>query len=141
MAEEYRFFLRTGGWALVAGAVYWLVSRDVAGTVLLAGLVVATLSFAGAALAFAGPGGGGRSGGILAWLNRAVGFHESPDAPPPLEGGPELIPLSSAWPIVTAAAAVVIGLGVIFGSWLTLPGVVLLVIGLVGWVTQLDRSR
>ena len=141
MAEEYRFFLRTGGWALLAGAVYWLVSRDVAGTILLAGLAVATLAFAGAAIAFAGASGGAPAGGILAWLNRAIGFHESPDAPPPLEGGPELIALSSAWPIVTAGAAVVIGLGVIFGSWLTLPGVVLLVIGLFGWVTQLDRSR
>ena len=48
------------------------------------------------------------------------------------------MPLSSASPVISAAAIVLIGLGLIFGSWLIVPGVVLLVVGGIGWLTQLD---
>jgi hypothetical protein len=79
--------------------------------------------------------------GLLAWLNRVIGFHERADAPAPLEAGPELVPSSSSSPIISAAAVILIGLGLIFGSWLIVPGVVLLLIGGIGWLTQLDRYR
>lgn len=142
MAEEFRLFVRTALYLAAAGTVYWLVSREPAGTALLLGLLIGILAFVAAGLALAPGAGrdlraaGGR--GILGFVNRAIGFHERADAPPPLEGGPEIVPLSSAWPVVTAAAMVIIGLGLIFGSWLTVPGVVLLVIGGIGWLTQLD---
>jgi Cytochrome c oxidase subunit IV len=40
--QETRFFLLIAGWAGVLGVVYWFVSYEVAGTVLLAGLALAT---------------------------------------------------------------------------------------------------
>ena len=45
----------------------------------------------------------------------------------------------AAYWIVSAAAAVTIGLGLIFGPWLLLPGLALLAASLIGWITQLDR--
>ena len=50
--QETRFFLLITGWAGALGTIYWFVSSEVAGTVLLAGLALA-------------------SGVISAWLIRA----------------------------------------------------------------------
>ncbi len=143
MPEEFRFFGRMGIWAAGAGAVYWVVSQDTAGTALLVALVLAVGAFVLVGLAFSPRAAierrRGRPGGFLGAINRWIGFHEWVDAPPPLEGGPEVVPLSSAWPILTAAAFAVIGLGLIFGAWLFIPGVVLLAGAGIGWLTQMDR--
>jgi hypothetical protein len=141
--EEFRFFGRIGLWSAGAGAVYWVVSRDTAGTALLVALVLAVGAFVLVGLAFS-PGAtldrrGGRPGGVLGSVSRWIGFHEWVDAPAPLDGGPEVVPLSSAWPILTAAAFAVIGLGLVFGAWLFIPGVVLLAGAGIGWLTQMDR--
>ena len=40
--QETRFFLLIAGWAGALGVIYWFVSYEVAGTVLLAGLALAT---------------------------------------------------------------------------------------------------
>ena len=139
MAEEFRFFLRTGVWILIAGVGYWLLSYELSGTILLGALLLAILAFIGVGLVLAQARPVAEGSGALAWLNRVIGFHERADAPAPLEAGPELVPLSSASPIISAAAIILIGLGLIFGSWLIVPGVVLLLIGGIGWLTQLDR--
>lgn len=140
MAEEFRFFLRTGLYVAIAGAVYWFVTSEPAGTVLLLALVLGVAVFVVVGR-FLAPRlvRETTSGGVLGALNRIIGFHERPEDPAPLEGGPELVPLASAWPIVTAAGAVVIGLGLIFGAWLLVPGLLVLAAGVLGWITQLDR--
>ena len=139
MAEEFRFFLRTGVWILIAGVGYWLLSYELSGTILLGALLVAILAFIGVGLVLAQARPVAEGSGVLAWINRVIGFHERADAPAPLEAGPELVPSSSSSPIISAAAVILIGLGLIFGSWLIVPGVVLLLIGGIGWLTQLDR--
>jgi len=138
--EEFRFFLRTGLYVVLAGVVYWLVSYEASGTVLLAALLVAIVAFVAVAASFAGsPGSDDAPRGALGWANRVVGFHERVDRPGPLEGGPEVVPLSSAWPVVAALAMVLVGLGLIFGAWLiVVPGVALLAISGWRWLTQLD---
>lgn len=140
MAEEYRFFLRSLIYVTVAGVVYWFVSYETAGTVLLVGLVLAIVAFVGVARLMGGtsiPVEGG--GGPFATINRLIGFADPPETSPPLEGGPELIPLSSSAPIVTAAGATLIGLGLVFGWWLIVPGAIVGAMGVFGWLTQLDR--
>lgn len=145
MAEELRFFLRPGLYVAAAGLVYWLVSGEASGTVLLAALVVATVAIVGpiagmvprAVRTGAEPGRG--AGGPLGVVNRAIGFDEPFDARAPLEGGPELVPLASGAPILAAAALVLVGLGLIFGAWLIVPGIALVAIAGFGWLTQLDR--
>lgn len=140
MTEELRLFVRAALYAAAAGVVYWLVSYEPAGTVLLGWLFVALVAFVATASAFA-PSAVGRMRGrsVLGTLNRVLGFDEPPNAAAPLEGGPDLIPTTSPWPIISAAAVVMIGLGMLFGPWLVVPGVVLLAAALVGWITQLDR--
>lgn len=139
MAEEFRFFLRTAGYVAIAGGVYWLVSYEPAGTVLLGALVLAIAAFIAVGAFFSrSPSEPGGATGPLGWLNRWIGFHEQVDAAAPMAGGPEIVPLSSSWPVVAALAMVIVGLGLIFGPWLLVPGVVLLAIGGIGWLTQLD---
>jgi cytochrome c oxidase subunit I len=43
------------------------------------------------------------------------------------------LPASSYWPIVLAASFPIIGYGIMFTLWLTIPGGLLLVLGLYGW--------
>lgn len=139
MAEEFRYFLRTALYVVAAGVVYWLVSYEPSGTVLLGALLLAILAFIAIAMFFArSPVVRTGSRGALGWLDRVIGFDEPVDRPPPMEGGPEIVPLGSAWPVVTALALVIIGLGLIFGAWLIVPGLALLLIGGWGWLTQLD---
>jgi hypothetical protein len=147
VAEELRFFLRTALYVSVVAAAYWFVSREPTGTVLLVvlGIAIAVLLalVAGLVPRTVGdlrPDRGGIVRRALGRLNRLIGFHDPRDETPPLEGGPDLIPLSSPWPIVTAAGIVIVGLGLIFGAWLTVPGFLLLGAGGVGWLTQLDRA-
>ncbi|MBW3612488.1 MAG: cytochrome c oxidase subunit 4 [Chloroflexi bacterium] len=147
MAEEVRFFLRGLVYLVPITVVYWLVSKEPAGTALLVALVVGFVAVIGLVLLHASsaaaelrPRSGGIAGRLLGAVNRAIGFHERVDAPPPLEGGPDLIPTGSPWPLITAASIVVAGLGLIFGTWLLLPGLALLAWALLGWLTQLDRA-
>jgi hypothetical protein len=141
VAEELRFFLRSAIWVVGSAIVYWIVSREPAGTVLLAALGLAILAFISVV------GYEARStvedlrqgGGALGVLNRVVGFHESPAAEfPPLGADPGRIPLLSVWPILAAAAVVTIGLGLLYGAWLALPGLALGIVAAYGWLIQLD---
>jgi hypothetical protein len=141
VAEELRFFLRSAIWVVGSAIVYWFVSYEPAGTALLVALGVAILAFISVVAFLARrtvdelrPGGG-----PLAMLNRVVGFHESAAAEaPPLGADPGRIPLASIWPIVAAAAVVTIGVGLLYGAWLALPGLALGVVAVYGWLTQLD---
>jgi hypothetical protein len=141
MGEELRFFLRSAIWVVGSAIVYWFVSHEPAGTVLLGALGLAILGFISLVAYEA------RStvdelravGGPLGFLNRVVGFHGSPAAEaPPLGRDPGRIPLSSIWPILAAAAVVTVGLGLLYGAWLALPGVALGVVAIYGWLVQLD---
>lgn len=141
MAEEFRFFLRTALYAAVLAVIYWFASYESAGTVLLAVLALALGFFIVLGRLFAGARepAMGSGGGMLGAIGRWIGFTEPRDVAGPLEAGSELVPLRSAAPIVTAAGAIVIGLGAIYGLWLVVPGLVVLAIGLYGWITQFDR--
>lgn len=147
MAEEVRFFLRGLVYLVPLTLVYWMIGDEPAGTALLVALVVGFAAVIGLVLLHApsaaselGPGSGGIGSRLLGAVNRALGFHEPVDAPPPLEGGPEVVPTGSPWPVIAAASVVMAGLGLIFGTWLLLPGLALLAWALLGWLTQLDRA-
>jgi Cytochrome c oxidase subunit IV len=142
VAEELRVFVRGLGYLVVAGVAYWIASAEPTGTVLLVSIVLAigalVLMLAGFARRLLRPTSPPRS--LLGRLDRVIGFHEDPDeGSPPLAGGPDLVPLTSAWPILTAAAVALAGFGLVFGAWLLVPGVVLVGVALLGWLTQLDR--
>lgn len=147
MAEELRFFLRTGVYSIVVGTVYWFVSYEVAGSVLLAFVVFAALAFVGVAGAFVRgahseivPPGTSGVARVLGSVNRVLGFEEHAGAvsSDPLAAGLEPIPTGSIWPLIGGIAALLMLLGLVYGPWLLLPGIVLAAGTVWGWVTQLD---
>ncbi|HLY35792.1 MAG TPA: hypothetical protein VKU35_03680 [Candidatus Limnocylindria bacterium] len=150
MAEELRFFLRTAMYSAVIGAIYWFVSYEVAGSVMLAFVVFATGLVVGLFL-FAvretrgelDPRSGGpmqRAGMAIA---RIVGFSEprGPAGEQPIAAGLEPLPTRSPWPLVAGGAATMLGLGLVYGPWLSLPGVVVAGFAVWGWLTEMDAPR
>ena len=147
VGEEVRFFLRVALFVLVVGAIYWFVSYEAAGTALLvfAGLA-ATFFIAHIALhvratrVAVAPAAGSPLGRLVGAVNRVVGVDERPmeEAETPLAATDQLFPTASAWPVIGALAALLVGLGIIYGPWLTLPGIALAVAAVWGWLTQLD---
>ena len=148
MAEEVRFFLRTALYAAAIAVVYWFASAgyegtalgyDWAGTTLLAFTVLACASVAGVVLLFARAARHGPHGTRPArpgtTLNRLIGFGQpAGQGERPLDGGLDPLPGASAWPVVSAVAATLILLGLVYGPWLIAPGIVLLVVGAGGWL-------
>lgn len=145
MSEELRFFLRTALYTGLITVIYWFVSYEWAGTVMLAFLFGAALSMV-LVTAVVVPATrssrtpAGRPGGSLlrkfwGW----VGFDEPAEGSPhPLEMADEGFPAASIWPIGLALGALSIGLGAIFGLWLLVPGIGITVAAGTGWVTQLE---
>lgn len=156
MAEELRFFLRIGLFAALIATIYWFVSYEVAGTILLAGIVfsvgvlVVTVGKAVkparddiAPETTSGPGRSGADGGRLARLGimakRTITFEEEsePASSSPLQLADEPIAHTSAWPILTAVSALLIGLGFLWGGWFWGPGLGLALLAAWGWSSQI----
>jgi hypothetical protein len=147
MAEEARFFLRTALYSAVIGIVYWAVSYEVAGSVMLAFVVLATGLVVGfvaitvrATRNELGAGAGGPASRLAVALVRSVGFVEPRSAPDeePLAAGLGRFPRGSAWPAIGAAGALLAGFGLVYGPWLLLPGIAIVAFTVWGWITQFD---
>ena len=125
--EEVRFFARIALYALSVGIVYWFLSYETAGTVLLVGLgfcaLFASLILGHGAREAVRSGAGGAAG-------RADGL--DPERPFVDESGrlpaPGLAPLGMGFGLAMAA------LGVAFGPWLILAGLVLVGWAGLGWL-------
>jgi Cytochrome c oxidase subunit IV len=138
VAEELRFFVRIALYTIVTSAIYWFITYEWAGSMMLWALVVGGVFFAatvGAIVAAA------RRPAPTDLFNRTLGFVDHPDyeRAGPLEIDPEPVPPSSAWPLLTAMAALLIGLGLVYGAWFWVPGGGLLVWAAWGWLTELER--
>jgi hypothetical protein len=130
VAEELRFFIRIGLFTVLIGAIYWFVSYEEAGTWLLAGIVASVVFFV---VLVAGRARSSRRGGR--GIKHLLGFADSaPEAPLALDE--DTFPLFSAWPAVISLAAVLVGLGLIYGPWLWIPGVAMGLAGAWGWLTE-----
>ena len=149
MAEELRFFLRTGVYSIIVGTVYWFVSYEVAGSVLLAAVVFSALAFVGVAGAFVRqardeivPSGSSGAGRIWGVVNRLFGFeeHAGSSSTEPLAAGLDPIPTGSIWPPIAGIAALLLLLGLVYGPWLLLPGIAVAAGTVWGWVTQGDAA-
>jgi hypothetical protein len=71
---------------------------------------------------------------------RLLGFeeHEGAASSEPLAAGLDPIPSGSWWPLIGGVAATCMLLGLVYGPWLLLPGVVIAAGTVWGWVTELD---
>jgi len=150
MAEEVRFFLRTTLYSAAVGLFYWYVSYEVAGSVMLAFVVLATGLVVGfltiAVRATRGelvPDDGGPATRLALAILRTVGFVEPRTAAleESLAAGLGRFPRGSAWPMIGGVGAFLVGLGLVYGPWLLLPGIVVVAFTVLGWITQFDVRR
>jgi Cytochrome c oxidase subunit IV len=129
MREEARLFMRTSVYALIVAIVYWFVSYEVAGTVLLV-----ILGLAAAALTAMLPAGG-KVKPVRLPIELAT-FDENENPAFEVEEVP--LPTLSAMPLFVAGGSAAIALGLVFGAWLWLPGSLTVLGAAWRWVTELD---
>ncbi|HYP22830.1 MAG TPA: hypothetical protein VEV43_04595 [Actinomycetota bacterium] len=115
MPEELRGPAGVALYVAVATVVYWLVSDEIAGTLLLVFLFVAAVALVLLGLALRRPG-----------VDPALEIEEEP------------VVTVSPWPLLGAAAAMLVGLGLLYGPWLWIPGAALGAGSAYGWITQTD---
>ena len=146
-AVPWRVFLAVGTFVLVLGAIYWATAYEESGTVML--IVAAVLSLwigtylwlrtrgpsaksleAGAALgeAMAARGDAWPGAGIAAADPQS---HEETVA--------HYLPHSSVWPFAIGIGAATVANGLVLGVWLIVPGALLMVLGIAGFVRQTRR--
>ena len=109
MNVSARVFLGTAAFGLVLAAIYWLVSKEAAGTTLLLGLGIAPLILAG---------------WVQLHRSAETAAEDRPDALPEDAAGEELgsFPAESAWPIALAGSSVLLLGGIVYGPALLLLG-------------------
>jgi hypothetical protein len=130
MREEFRFFLRIGLYLLVSGAVYWFITYEWAGSILMIGIVIGAAFFVGAA------GSATRLFTRRRTPAELIGFTEADDA---LDVQDEAMSPASIWPLLGALAMLLIALGFLFGGWFWLPGAGLAAASAWMWFTELRR--
>jgi hypothetical protein len=144
VSEEVRFFLRTALYTGLIAAIYWFVSYEWAGTVLLIFLFGSAIFFVAVTSALvrttrpstASEGGRGLAGALRA----LVGFEDEAGVEPqaPLEIAEDRFPTRSIWPLALSVATALVALGLIYGPWLWIPGAGLLIASGLAWATQLS---
>ncbi len=157
MIEERRFFLRISLWTGPIAAVYWLITQERVGTILLLSVTAACLflmvTLGGGRGKDGGRGedggrgqGGSRTSkrptlpkGPVAKANAIVGFGEPEGTDlTPIELEEEPVPSLSPWPLSLSGGATLVVLGLIYGPWLWTPGALITAWAAWGWLRQLD---
>lgn len=114
MPEELRGPFGVALYVALVTIVYVVVADEVAGTLLMVFLFVAAA--------------------VLVLLSRAL----RRPTDPALEIEEEPVVTVSPWPLLGAASAMLIGLGLLYGPWLWIPGAALAAASAYGWITQTD---
>ena len=131
VTEEVRFFGRLSLFALAVGVVYWFLSYETAGTVLLLGFGVAT----GLAFVVLRRGSPAPRSGVDAAPDDRPG---SPDGPFGDESAP--VPGRSIAPLAVGFGVALIALGGAFGPWFLIVGAVPALVGAVSWLQAANRE-
>jgi hypothetical protein len=121
LAEEVLVFARLAAFGLIVGGIYWFVSYEPAGTMLLIGFGVAT------AVATA----------IIWARSRKV---RGVAGEWPLDGDPDPIPAPAYAPFHIGVGAAIMALGLAFGPLLLLTGLVIVLIGARYWLEAAMRE-
>ncbi len=127
MKLEGVVFVITAAFFLLIAVIYWFVSYEPAGTVLL----------------FTTVGLGAIPGAYLVWKARGhpPRLEDRTDATI-AEGAGRIgsFPESSVWPLGLAGGLSLIGLAFVFGIWLALPGGVLVLVAIIGAIQEGRRG-
>ncbi len=142
MPEETRLFVRSFLFAFVVAVVYWFLSYDFAGTILLGGFSLASL-FAFAIMRSEEPAkdrrkterseqGEGIVGHVMDW----VGTTEHPGMERPFEDERGRIPVASVAPVSVGVGVALIAFGLVFGVWAIIAGAIPVLLGLREWIGE-----
>jgi cytochrome c oxidase subunit IV len=121
MVEEVALFVRSAVYGTVIGVIYWFLTYEVAGTILLVGMGLATVVVA-TALWF----------GLDRRWRRASGANAAPDRPFQDEEG--RIPAPTVVPLALALGVALAMLGLVFTPALTITGTILALIAAREWL-------
>lgn len=139
MPEEVRFFARSAVFALVLGVIYWFVSYETAGTVLLLAFAlagfVATALLGRDARRAAREAGSDELGRPWTWAQLSPADQDSPF--PSDEGR---VPGASVAPLAVASGVALAMLGLVFGPWLILMAAVPLLVGGRIWLREVTAE-
>jgi hypothetical protein len=120
-----RVFLTIGSLLAVIAVIYGSTAYEEAGTVMLALAAVLALWF-----------------GSYLWIKQreAATAADAATDPPIQEAFEEdYLPHASIWPFVMGLGAATIANGLVLGIWVLVPGVMIMAIGVGGWVAQTRR--
>lgn len=121
---EARIFVVVGAIILAATVVYWFWSYEDAGSTML--LLAATMAL-----------------GIGAYLYLQARRYPDPDEPSTPGAASDIsgmyLPHASVWPFAVGVGSVVVANGLALGRWALVPGVVVLLAALGGFVRQSRR--
>lgn len=120
-----------GAWLVPTGILYWALSGDHAGILLLLLGGVAMLGLAAY---------------LVGAIRGTVAGPDDDDAADPGAGtadGPvpvlRAVPPASAWPALIAAGAALVAYGLAFTPWIWLPGLLFLALALAGYARETSR--
>ncbi|HEY2959370.1 MAG TPA: cytochrome c oxidase subunit 4 [Actinomycetota bacterium] len=141
MSDEAANLLRVAIFGVVAGALYWLVTYEWFGVVALLLLGFAS-GFAALWLILQQRREPGQREDFGDTVRRLAGVPRRDPAGPSDYAADHLavLPLPSIWPLVVAAGVAVLITGLVYGLWLLLVGVVVVVLGLWGWTSAVNRE-
>lgn len=133
LPEEVWFFLRIAAYAFFIGTLYWVLTYEPAGTMLLFGFGFAA-GFAMLILGISQRNERRNEEDARASGEQAL----EPDGPFGDESG--RIPSPSIAPFGVAAGAALIGLGLIFGLWFLMLGLIFFILAGAEWLIAAQRE-
>src|SRR5215207_625439 len=143
MTDEAGVLLRVSGFGIVAGVIYWFVSDfEALGTISLLLLGVGP-GFAGLILIQEQRQRGGTGESRADALRRLAGIPPQ-DPPGPRDLAAEdlgVLPLPTIWPLAASLGVAVLLTGLIYGLWLVILGLGLLVYAAWGWLAAVNREN
>ena len=142
MTDEAGILLRVSVFGFVAGIVYWFLSYEWLGTVALL-LLGAGPGFAGLILVSEQRQRGGTGESRAVAMRRLAGIPPQ-DPPGPKDLGAEdlgVLPLPTIWPLAASLGVAMLFTGLIYGLWLVILGLGLIVYAAWGWLAAVNREN
>ena len=142
MTDEAGILLRVSIFGFVAGIVYWFLSYEWLGTVALL-VLGAGPGFAGLILVLEQRQRGGTGESRAVAMRRLAGIPPQ-DPPGPSDLGAEdlgVLPLPTIWPLAASLGVAMLFTGLIYGLWLVILGLGLIVYAAWGWLAAVNREN
>ena len=136
VVEERRFFLRIGLFTVAAGVVYWFLSYEAAGSLMLVLVGIATVVLVSLLRPFSDESG--TRSGPLGIARDLLTFEDRSADSSPIELAEPAFPSLSLQPVMLSMGAGALAVGMVFGAWLWIPGALLFAGAAWRWLTELD---